>query len=233
MPHSQTSGEVLEAAEHHIRAVKMRIRGDPFREIGPKLGRSPQRAHQLVMAKLQRLTQERLAAAEELRTLELERYDLVQRMLWPKVLNAELTPIQTFIRLSERRAKALAELALKRRSRDSLHRAYQAKARELFALQQRIKQSHAEMDGIWQHAAELFPSTLGYWTPDADGVVRPPEIDPYGGVVQLHDPHLVEHPPKPGLGGARGSGGFGGTYRGWRQRLSRAVEQDLEAGALV
>src|ERR671925_889014 len=119
MPHSQTSGEVLEAAEHRIRALKMRIRGDPFREIGPKLGGSPQRAHQLVMAQLQRLTQERLAAAEELRTLELERYALVQRMLWPKVLNAELTAIQTFIRLSERRAKALAEPARKRRSRDS------------------------------------------------------------------------------------------------------------------
>jgi|SRR5882724_1395290 len=107
MSHSDASATILDAAEHHIRALALRKKGHTYREIGAQLGVSEQRAWQLVREELDRLTRERTLLADEVRRLELERLDQLQLGLWLEACKGEVSAVLPVLWIMQRRAKLL------------------------------------------------------------------------------------------------------------------------------
>jgi len=88
-------------------ALQLRIAGATYREIGARLGVSPQTAYTDIQASLAELNAEKTKQAEQYRELELERLDRASLALWPKVIAGSERAVMAWAKLSERRAKLL------------------------------------------------------------------------------------------------------------------------------
>jgi hypothetical protein len=85
-----------------IEAVALRLEGRTYAEIGAQLSISWQSAHDLVSRSLSRAEN---VNAEQLREIENARLDKAQVAIWPQVLDGDLKAVETFLRISARRAK--------------------------------------------------------------------------------------------------------------------------------
>jgi hypothetical protein len=85
--------------------VKLRRGGLTWDMIAERVGYSaPMSAQRAYMRAANRIVQDDIDA---IRKMETERLDIAQSAIWGRVLNGELTAVQTFIRIQERRAKLL------------------------------------------------------------------------------------------------------------------------------
>lgn len=122
---SDALGEVLEAAEgvdlpsqpgntallkhgareaqraRRLEALSLRLAGLSWEQIGDRLDIDPDSARHLVNRSLERAENR---AANEMRDIENARLDRAQAAIWSKVLEGDLGAINTFVRISQRRA---------------------------------------------------------------------------------------------------------------------------------
>lgn len=85
-----------------IEALNMRITGHSIEEIAKKFGISTSRASAIILEMLD--TAENLAVSQY-REIENARLDVAQAAIWPKVKKGNLGAVDSFIRLSARRAR--------------------------------------------------------------------------------------------------------------------------------
>jgi hypothetical protein len=86
-------------------ALGLRLAGAAYREIGKRLGISHAHAHRLVRGELEKLEALSGERAEELRRLELERLDQLQKALWAK--RGEARESMQILRVMESRRRLL------------------------------------------------------------------------------------------------------------------------------
>lgn len=93
----------LTAAQKRKRALELRLAGLNYRQIAKQVGwANPGAAHSAVKRELQNIPKD---AADELRTVELERYDEMQARMTERLRQGDLSVIRDMIRLSDQRAK--------------------------------------------------------------------------------------------------------------------------------
>lgn len=115
---SDLIGEIVEVATEHrdsltdarrkrektrrAEALALKLAGLTYAQIGDRLQISERGAHDLVQRTIERA--ENRAAAQE-RALENLRLDRAQMAIWPQVVAGDLKAVDTYLRLSARRAK--------------------------------------------------------------------------------------------------------------------------------
>lgn len=93
----------LTAAERKRKVLELRLKGLDFRTIAQRVGyANPGTAHRAYTSALQDIPK---AAADELRTTELARYDQAQLLIMRKIRKGDLDAVHALIRLSDQRAK--------------------------------------------------------------------------------------------------------------------------------
>ena len=107
MKDSKASAKRLKGAENRGRALELRKSGASYRQIGEALGISLQRAHQLIMNELDRLSQLRLGTADELRRLELERLEMIALAIVSQVKKGDIKAGHLWLKTCESRRKLL------------------------------------------------------------------------------------------------------------------------------
>lgn len=94
-----------ETIEREAEVLKLRRGGLTFDLIAKQLGyKHPSGAHKAYVNAMKRLIR---SDVEEIRTVELDRLDMAQAAIWPKVLRGEIPAIMAFIRIQERRSRLL------------------------------------------------------------------------------------------------------------------------------
>ena len=86
-------------------ALKLRLQGYTYREIGEKQGTSHMAAYGEVLSALEAVKRETHENAEKLRDLEVHRMDAILAELWPR--KADPRTADTILRLMDRRAKLM------------------------------------------------------------------------------------------------------------------------------
>lgn len=99
---STTSPRKLRAHERATEAIKLRRLGLTYEEIGERLGISKAQAWKSCARFLATVP---IEDVEAVRTIELDRLDLVVKVLMPKVVAGDLQAIDRLLRVMERRAK--------------------------------------------------------------------------------------------------------------------------------
>lgn len=95
----------IRGTEHQakrLEAVTLRLAGLTFEQIADRMGISPSWATQLVEMTLTTSINRQVS---QMRALENQRLDRAQAAIWPKVLEGNFRAVDTFLRLSGRRAK--------------------------------------------------------------------------------------------------------------------------------
>src|SRR6478609_6949030 len=92
----------LESKERRQQALSLLMAGFSFEQIGERLSIAEGTVKNLVEKILSRVVNE---AADEMRALENARLDRAQTAIWTKVIAGDLPSIETFLRISTRRAK--------------------------------------------------------------------------------------------------------------------------------
>lgn len=100
---SSTSPRRIEAIERRGDALKLRKQGMTYDEIAAALGYTDRAgAYRAVQAALSAILE---PAVEELRDVEGEALSQAQEAIWAKVIKGDLSAINTFLRISERRSR--------------------------------------------------------------------------------------------------------------------------------
>jgi hypothetical protein len=95
----------IETIEREAEVLKLRRGGLTFDLIAKQLGyKHPSGAHKAYVNACKRLIR---ADVEEIRSTELDRLDMAQAAIWPKVLRGEIPAIMAFIKIQERRSRYL------------------------------------------------------------------------------------------------------------------------------
>ncbi len=97
----------LTAAERRAKALEARKAGFTYQAIGDSLGITQQAAHKTVMVALGVINDKIAEAAEEVRTIELERIDALFKVMYARALRGDYGATDRCIRLMDRRAKYL------------------------------------------------------------------------------------------------------------------------------
>jgi len=106
-PRNPRKGQDERGIETERKSLALRIDGLTFAAIGLRLGMSMRGAHEAVTRALAKSTSAAMKSADDLRTLELERLDLLQRSLLPKAKRGNAESARALLRVMERRAKLL------------------------------------------------------------------------------------------------------------------------------
>jgi hypothetical protein len=93
------------------RALRFRLAGLPYVEIGAVMGINPDTANQYVIRQLERLVGEETRRAEALRQLHLERADAVMGATWGRAMAGDARAATICLRALDRRAKLLGVYA--------------------------------------------------------------------------------------------------------------------------
>jgi hypothetical protein len=108
MPGRSTTGEVVESAEREQQAMRLRIRGHPYRVIAAELGISIPGAFKIVKRVIERNRKEANELSDDVRDLELERLDNLLAIATRKAEDDEdLQAMDRVLRIAERRARLL------------------------------------------------------------------------------------------------------------------------------
>jgi len=104
-PESTTSQRILKGREREQAAVKLRMGGATYEEIGATLGITAMAAYKAVKRALARVIAKTNEDASELRTLELQRLDKLLLALWGRASKGDDAAVDRVLRVMERRAK--------------------------------------------------------------------------------------------------------------------------------
>lgn len=96
-------GRLSKTVEIEPQVIELRRAGMTFADIAATLKVSPEMARNSFRSGLKRIALE--AGVEELRNIESDRLDRLQRAAWAKALQGDLPAIHTVLRIMERRAR--------------------------------------------------------------------------------------------------------------------------------
>ena len=102
---NQPAGKREAAADRRVKALELRMRGEPYRAIGETLGVSEAQAHRDVHTALAALAKREQVLAEAHRAMEDARLDVALVGLWPKVAKGDVDAINAWVRVSESRRR--------------------------------------------------------------------------------------------------------------------------------
>lgn len=102
---SGSTGAREKSALNRLEAMKLRMAGKTYQQIGDSIGVSRSRAHRYVMRELDELRKKGSEAAAALRQLEDARLDELQSGLWPRALEGDVPAAHAVLRIMERRAR--------------------------------------------------------------------------------------------------------------------------------
>jgi hypothetical protein len=100
-------GDRERTAERQASAMKLRVAGASFRQIGEQLRVSAMQAHRDCMVALNEVVAQRNEDAAALRVIELERLDRMTMALWPSASKGSAEHVRALVRVSERRCRLL------------------------------------------------------------------------------------------------------------------------------
>jgi hypothetical protein len=103
MSRGQAEGKIV----RRQRALDLRIAGQRYRAIAAELGVNHVQAYRDVRAALAEINTKNHEKAEQLRDLELRRYDQLMSLLWTKCEAGDVQAARAVVALMERRAKLL------------------------------------------------------------------------------------------------------------------------------
>ena len=106
-PRRGRRGQTEAIAERRGVALELRKAGGSYREIARQLGVDVHTVHADVAAELAALRETTVGRAEELRDLELQRFDEMTAGLWPQVQKGSPPAVTAAVRVSERRSRLL------------------------------------------------------------------------------------------------------------------------------
>lgn len=95
----------MRASEQRERATALKARGYSFRTIAKTLGVSPAWAYKLVRQALAVRTEQMIASADLVRTMELERLEALDEALAPRIAKGEVAAVDAALRIHTARAK--------------------------------------------------------------------------------------------------------------------------------
>jgi hypothetical protein len=107
MPRGKHSAFKVQKMEQEQKAFELRMAGATYEQIGKALGMTSVGAFQIIRRgsiKRRTATNE---VVEQIRELELERLDAMQRTVWPKALKGDLLALDRVLTLMNTRAKYL------------------------------------------------------------------------------------------------------------------------------
>jgi hypothetical protein len=102
-----TSKERIGRARRATQALRLRISGLTFIQIGEKMGISGSRACTIIKQELSKMNARRTETAAQLARLELERMDELFHAVWDEAKSGDIAAQQQCLRIMERRAKLL------------------------------------------------------------------------------------------------------------------------------
>jgi DNA-binding transcriptional MerR regulator len=98
---------MIEAALHEQQALELRLAGMTYKEIGKALGLTAAGTHKAVKRALDDVAEETAEKAEQVRALELERLDKMNKAIWGQVLAGNHGAVDRALRIMERRSSLL------------------------------------------------------------------------------------------------------------------------------
>jgi len=101
-PSSLQARRTAQERARRIEAVSLRMAGLTFDQIGERLGISNTGAQDMVLRSFSRAEN---LAVDQMRELEGARLDRAQAAIWSKVLEGDVKAVDTFLRISQRRAR--------------------------------------------------------------------------------------------------------------------------------
>ncbi len=101
----KNSARSISAAEKKEKAIRLRLGGLSFAEIGRQLGVSRTMAFKYINSELKELAAKATHSAEQLRQMELLRLDKLTTSLWLKAAGGDVYAIDRVLKIMERRAK--------------------------------------------------------------------------------------------------------------------------------
>jgi len=104
---SKGSARRLKAREREKEALRLRLAGKTYAEIGEALGVTEQGAHKIIMRVLKRLNEKIVEDGMAVRRIEVERLDALLRVVWPKAQDGDLAAVDRILRISKRRSELL------------------------------------------------------------------------------------------------------------------------------
>lgn len=104
---NKTSPVRIAAKERRSLALKLRLAGIQFKDIGKQLGCSRQRAAQLVEGEMENIIAQNAELAAQVRDMELVRLDTIQSGIWSQATSGNHGAIDRVLRIMERRSKLL------------------------------------------------------------------------------------------------------------------------------
>src|SRR5699024_8410222 len=104
MAGKHANAKEFERAERKKNAVELRLAGASYRDIGNALGCSTVTAMNDCKEALAEIPMQQ---ADEMRTVELSRLDLLQRAVWGKAIKGDLQAVDRALKIIDRRAKLL------------------------------------------------------------------------------------------------------------------------------
>ena len=107
MTESITSKRHVKARQREEAAMRLRLSGTTYKDIGDELGISMQAAYKAVKRVMDRTTQHANEDGDELRRLEVARLDKMLAAMWPNVLAGSYGAVDRCLKTSERRARLL------------------------------------------------------------------------------------------------------------------------------
>lgn len=103
---NKTRPDILNAALRRTEALKLRLKGKTFADIGEEMGVTPQTAHQYVKKAYELLLQQQNELAEEVRQLTKERLDALLAAHWEGAISGKDKPAaELVLKLIDRMAK--------------------------------------------------------------------------------------------------------------------------------
>lgn len=104
---SKTGKGAVGKAINSAKALKLRLKGLNYREIGREIGVSHPQAYRYVIECLDQIREEMKETAEQVLMLELERLDGLTSTFYPKAIDGDIDAAGTVLRVMQRRAKLL------------------------------------------------------------------------------------------------------------------------------
>jgi len=101
---SKTAPQKVTAAQRRDKALRLRIGGYKFQEIGDEFGITRQAAHGLVKTALKELNEKTMESAAELKRIQTEQLDTMTYAIWGQVLAGDLGAVAAMDRIQKRRA---------------------------------------------------------------------------------------------------------------------------------
>jgi predicted XRE-type DNA-binding protein len=104
---AKTSARNLNRTQRRQMAVKLRLQGMTFTEIGEAMEIDRSSAYRLVKGELDRLNEQSQELTFYHRELELQRLDAALNAIWPQIEAGDLLAIDRLIKISQQRSKLL------------------------------------------------------------------------------------------------------------------------------